>query len=119
MKYLITESKLKSFLKDKFGIDLDGKIEMVTNKWELPMEFDRVITPKMLNTYLNRFGPMFVFKIINRGNFLYQNQNGSEVVVDDNDRIIDMDDFYNILGVNKYLGISVDNLIDLYFKEEN
>ena len=119
MKVIITESKLKSFLKNKFGIDLDGKIEMVTNKWELPMEFDRVIAPKVLNIYLNRFGPMFVFKIRNHGNFLYQNQNGLEFVADDNDRMINIDDFYNILGVNKYLGISIDNLIDIYFKEEN
>jgi len=118
MKLIITESKLKSFLKDKFGVDLDGKIEMVTNKYELPEEFWN-ITPKVLHIYLNRFGPMFVFKIKNYGNFLYQNQNGSEFVADDNDRMIDIDDFYNILGVNKYLGLSIDDLINIYFKEEN
>ena len=120
MKYLITESKMKSFLKDKFGVDLDGKIEIVTNVFDLPNEF-RYITPQLLNAYLNKYGPMFVFKLGNHGNFLYQKQNDYEIVVNDKESMIHIDYFYDILGVNlhKFMGLSIDDLIDLYFKEEN
>jgi len=62
MKYLITENQIKRIIEKKFGVDLTDKISMVTNKWELPFEFDSFINERMLNSYLNRFGPMFVIQ---------------------------------------------------------
>jgi hypothetical protein len=35
---------------------------MVTNQYELPMEFDWIISSKALNIYLNQYGPMYVFE---------------------------------------------------------
>ena len=65
MKYIIPESNLKSLLKTQFGFDLTDRISIVTNKWELPMEFDRVLSYAALNTYLNKFGPMYVINVKN------------------------------------------------------
>ena len=46
------------------GIDLTGKIHMVTNSYELPFEFnERIITPQTLRLYLNKYGPMYVIEI--------------------------------------------------------
>ena len=40
MKYLITESKLKTFIKDKFNIDLTGRVEFEPDSYELLVYFD-------------------------------------------------------------------------------
>ena len=40
MKYIISESKLKQLIKDKFDIDFTGKIEEVTSAYSLLNDFD-------------------------------------------------------------------------------
>jgi hypothetical protein len=65
MKILIKESQLKSFIKNKLGVDLTDRINIVTNKWELPLEFDSIISPTILYKYLNNYGPMFFIETKN------------------------------------------------------
>lgn len=115
MRFIITESKLKSFLKDRLGIDLTDKITMVTSQYDLPMEFDRFITPKMLNMYLNRFGPMYVIETPKR-TFLYQEQSGTPTIVDTNDRLYSVNSLMKHLGIPP-MGLSVDDIIDIYVQE--
>jgi hypothetical protein len=118
MKYLINESQLKNIIKSNFGVDLTDKIHMVTSKWELPEEFDFFINPRVLNKYLNKYGPMFVFEI-GKHSYLTQNQ-GSDgwMIIDNADRQLSELEFMKILGI-EYLGLSMDNLLDEYFKEKS
>jgi len=109
---IITESKLKSFLKNKIGLDLTGKVTLVTNKWELPMEFDRTITPSALNSYLNRFGPMYVIEIGNK-NYLFQDQGDRSVIVDSNDWIYNESEIIDKLGLPP-LGIKLMEIFNLF-----
>lgn len=117
MKALITESQLKDIIKSHFGVDLTNKIHMVTNKWELPLEFE-FVSPRALNTYLNRFGPMYVFEI---GKRLYLGQNqGREdgwMIVDTGDRVVSEFEFMKLLGIEP-LGLTMDTLLDQYFDEK-
>jgi len=118
MKVLITESKMKDIIKSNFGLDLTGKIHMVTNKWELPEEFDKIIGERMLNHYLNRFGPMYWFDT-KKGLFLAQdrgNQYDGWNIADHLDFGLSELDFMRILGI-EYLGLSMDDLINLYMEE--
>lgn len=118
MKLIITESQLKNIIKSNFGLDLTGKIRMVTNKWELPFEFDTVIGERMLNHHLNKFGPMFVFDT-KKGLFLAQDR-GKQYdgwnIADKFDFGLSELDFMKILGI-EYLGLSIDDLINEYFDE--
>jgi hypothetical protein len=118
MKYLIKESQLKNIIKSNFGVDLTDKIHMVTSKWELPEEFDFFVSPRVLNQYLNKYGPMFVFEI-GRKSYLTQSQ-GSDgwMIIDNGDRQLSELEFMKILGI-EYLGLSMDNLLDEYFKEKS
>jgi len=43
MKYLITESKLKTFIKNKFNIDLTGRVEIDPDLIDVMMSFDNCI----------------------------------------------------------------------------
>lgn len=111
-KFIITESRLKSFLSDKLGIDLTGKVSLVTNKWELPMEFDRIFTPSTFNTYLNRFGPMYSLEV-GSTTYLYQNQGDRSIIADSKDRTYGESELMDKLGIPP-LGIKFQEILDLY-----
>ena len=119
MKILIKESQLKSFIKNKLGVDLTDRINIVTNHWELPKEFDNIITPTILNKYLNNYGPMYTIKT-NDNLYLTQDRGKGYGIVDDwftvdeKDRIVDDFDVMTNLGVGK-LGLSMNDLISMYF----
>ena len=116
MKIIIKESQLKDFIRKQFNVDLSNKIEIVTNKWELPMEFDRIITSDALNRYLNHHGPMFV--ITTRKNmYLIQNRGKDGwMIVNQNDNKVSDFDIMKELGIES-LGLKVGDLIDEYFQE--
>lgn len=109
---IITESKLKSFLTNKIGIDLTGNVELVTNKWELPMEFDNMMSPTIFNTYLNKFGPMYVVHL-GKDKYLYQNQGDRSVIADSKDRLYSESEIMNRLGIPP-LGIKFQEILDLF-----
>jgi hypothetical protein len=115
MKILIKESQLKSFIKNKLGVDLTDRINIVTNKWELPMEFDRFMTQTILNKYLNNYGPMF---FIETKNNLYLTQDrGRDIgwfTIDKYGGMVDDFEVMKSLGVDK-LGLSMNDLISMYF----
>ena len=115
MKYIITESKLKELLRNIAGIDLTDKIEMVTSSYDLPMEFDSVMTPTVLRQYLNNFGPMFIIRGPKK-TFLYQNQSGRVVIADSNDRTYSEASIMNQLGIPP-MGLSMDDIIKTYYTE--
>lgn len=116
MKLIITENKLKNFIENRLGVDLTDKIHMVTNQYELPEEFG-YIRPRMLNSYLNRFGPMYVIETP-KGKFLYQNQSDSNfirtIIVDNRDRLYSEGDIMEYLGIPP-IGLSVKDLVDIYY----
>lgn len=115
MKYIITESKLKEFLRNVSGIDLTDKIDIVTSTYDLPMEFDRVMTPTVLRQYLNHFGPMFIIRGPKK-TFLYQNQSGRIVIADSNDRTYSENSLMSHLGIPP-MGLSIDDIINTYYTE--
>lgn len=116
MKIIIKESQLKDFIRKQFNVDLSNKIEIVTNKWELPMEFDRIITSDALNRYLNHHGPMFVITI-RKNMYLIQNRGKDGwMIVNQNGMKINDFDVMKELGIES-LGLKVGDLIDEYFQE--
>ena len=116
MKIVITESKLKNYIKDKLGVDLTGKIELVQSNYDIPMSFDGYLMPWVANMYMNEYGPMFLIKI---GNFhwIYQTQGKSYFFMDEMGNHINQSEFMGIIGIEK-LGLSMNQLINLYFTEE-
>lgn len=109
---IITESRFKSFIDDKLGIDLTGKVNLVTNKWELPKEFTRLVTPESLNRYLNRFGPMYSIDIGNT-KYLFQDQGDRSVIVDTRDRLYTESEIMEKLGLPP-LGVKLMEILNLY-----
>jgi hypothetical protein len=116
MKYIITEEKLKKFLKREFGVDLTGKIEMITSKNQLPYEFEW-INSAAINNALNHYGPMYLINY-NKMMFLVQDRgNGESFIINDEKYYISDDLFFKKIGMKPI--ISLMDLINQYYQEED
>jgi hypothetical protein len=117
MKKMLIESNISNFIKDKLGVDLSDRIHMVTNQYELPMEFDWIISSKVLNQYLNRYGPMYVFEG-KKNTYLGQPRKNEWFVVDKRDYEVSELDVMKDLGI-EMLGLSLNDLVSEYINETN
>ena len=142
MKIIITENQLKTvvfkninesneknkiFLKDKFGIDLDGKIKMVQSYEDLPLTLASHWYPEDFNKMLNFGGPFYTLDITKGykiGNtyvnklYLYRPRvDGSSYLVDQDGYNKAESTFLENLGVD-VIGLTIKDLINIYFKEE-
>ena len=115
----ISESndKNKRFLKKKLGIDFTGKISMVTSTYDVPMEFDRNIPSAMVNRYLNKFGPMYLFELDGK-KYLYLDVGVHEKFIDEDGNIYIENEIPEKLGIDE-MGLRFSNILDLYFSEED
>ena len=126
----ISESndKNKIFLKDKFGIDLDGKIKMIQSYEDLPLMFASHYYPKDFNRMLNDGGPFYVMNITKGykiGNkyvnklYLYRPRvDGSSFLVDQDGYNKAESTFLENLGVD-VMGLTIEDLVNIYFNEED
>jgi len=121
-----SNNKNKTFLKDKFGIDFDGKIKMIQSFEELPSMFRVYFFPKDFNRMLNNGGPFYVinsdkgYKIGNKyvnKYYLYRPRvDGSSYLIDQDGYNKSESTFLENLGID-IIGLTIKDLIDMYFEE--
>ena len=126
MKIIITESqyktlieshnKVKSFLKNTLGIDFAGRIKQITSSHDVPMVFDEGISPKTINTWLNYFGPMYLFEF-DGTKYLYQDRGDFEMFIDNDGFDYVDNEIPEKLGIAE-MGFKFSDIIDMYFEEE-
>lgn len=118
MKIIITESRIKNFLRDKFGVDLTGQFSLIQSFEELP-SYAKVINKKLFNHYLNRFGPIFLLKLDDDYAIQFQDSEYSE-----NTMIVNLKTDSNIkefsllkkVGLENS-GLTLKQVVDIYFEE--
>jgi hypothetical protein len=98
----------------------DPVFKIVTSRFDVPREFFYLNIYSSLSSFLNNWGPMFLFTIDNK-HYLYQDQVGKRVTLGlEQDGIIDEDIFQDLilkpLGLK---GINIGKVIDLYYTEED
>jgi len=115
MKIVVTESKMKSFIKDKFGLDFSGDIKEITNPYGVLNDFDSCFSYVYLNRKLNNNGPAYLIKIDDNFKIIYQKDLNldRDWIIDNDCRTYDESDLMDILGISA-LGLTMDDLIELY-----
>lgn len=108
--------KNKKFLSNVMGVDFTGNIQQVTSVYDVPMEFDRNIPSAMVNRYLNKFGPMYLFELDGH-RYLYLDVGDHEKFIDEKGNVFIENEIPERLGLDE-IGLRFSNIIDLYFKEE-
>lgn len=114
MKYIITENKLRGFIKKQFNLDLTGNIEMVTSASEVPYEFVELFSKKLLNSMMNLSGPMYLLKHLGEY-YLIQPVGSDYRVLNTRQGYMSEKDLLDTLGIPPF--ISIMDLIDTYYKE--
>jgi len=108
--------KNKKFLIDVMGQDFTDNIQQVTSSYDVPMEFDDAIGPEMIRSFLNYWGPMYLFNL-NGKSYLYQDRGDFEWFIDkDGYDYVDYE-IQEELGIN-VLGLKFSDIIDMFFNEE-
>ena len=88
---------------------------MITDYWDLPIEFRKMMGKHAVNRYLNAFGPMFVIKVDGK-NYLAQDRVEKWLIADSSDTEISEGKLMSLLGI-ELLGLSMQELIDAYIDE--
>ena len=123
-----SNEKNKIFLKDKFGIDLDGKIKMIRHYEDLPIILASHWYPQDFNKMLNAGGPFYTIDITKGykiGNtyvnklYLYRSRaDGSSFLIDQDGYDKSESTFLENLGVD-VMGLTIKDLVNIYFNEED
>jgi len=123
-----SNNKNKIFLKDKFGIDLDGKIKMIQHYEDLPIILASHWYPQDFNKMLNAGGPFYTLDITKGykiGNtyvnklYLYRSRaDGSSFLIDQDGYDKSESTFLENLGVD-VMGLTIKDLVNIYFNEED
>ena len=126
MKYYMTQNlpnvnesydKAKNFLKDNFGIDFAGRIKQITSSHDVPkVFFDDVIHPRTINTWLNYWGPMYLFELDGM-KYLYQDRRDFEYFIDQEGFEYMDNEIPEKLGIAE-MGFTFSDILDMYFEEE-
>jgi len=117
MKVLITESKLKTFIKDKLNIDFTGRVELDPSIYKILNDFDFYFTYDGLRRRQlgDNYGPMYLIELDNNRKVLYQMNYSSNLplILDNKGDGYEESDFMNLLGIYA-LGITMEQFLDLY-----
>jgi hypothetical protein len=117
MKYLITESKLKTFIKDKFGIDFTGDVELDPSLHSLFHDFDECVSYETLHRRftMDNYGPMYLITIDDNFKILYQKNYVTDMdwIISNRCDVYDESDFMDLFGITP-IGITIEQLLDLY-----
>ena len=116
MKLLITESKLKTFIKDKFNIDLTGRVELDPSIYSLLNDFDFYFTYDGLRRRQlgDNYGPIYLIELDDNRKVLYQMNYSSNhpLILDSRGDLYEESDFMKMLGISA-LGITMEQFLDL------
>ena len=116
MKYLITESSLKSLIKDKFNIDLTGRIEFEPDSYELLVYFDNYFTQDWLarRRRMDNYGPIYLIKLKGVKIFYQMNYSSDNpLILSSEGDSYTVSQFMDLLGIRK-IGLSMDQFLNLY-----
>jgi hypothetical protein len=126
MKYYMTQNlpnvnesydKAKNFLNNTLGIDFAGLIKQITSSYDVPkVFFDNVIHPRTINTWLNYFGPMYLFEL-DGTKYLYQDRRDFEYFIDQEGYEYMDNEIPEKLGIAE-MGFTFSDILDMYFEEE-
>ena len=119
-KVMLRESidKNKKLINNIVGFDFSNRIKQITSSHDVPkVFFDNAIHPRTINTWLNYFGPMYLFEL-DGIKYLYQDRGDFEMFIDNEGFDYTDNEIPEKLGI-AILGLNFSDIIDMYFEEES
>jgi len=117
MKVVITESKLKTYIRDKFGVDFTGRIEFEPDTYKLLNYFDNYFSHDGLvrRRGMDNYGPIYLINLDDRHKVFYQMNysSNSPLIISNKVNMYTESEFKELLGIRK-LALTMDQFLNLY-----
>ena len=118
MRVLINESDLRNLLVNRLGIDLTGKVKILTSVYHIPMEFDEFISSTMVKILMDNYGPMYLINLPDE-QILYQNQGKRGYLLFNSDgESYKEQEVLDKLGVPP-IGLTLTDIVNTFAEEED
>ena len=119
MKILINESDLRNLLVNRLGIDLTGKVKILTSVYHIPMVFDEFMDSHMVRVWMNNYGPMYLINLPDE-TFIYQKQGKirERILLSSEGESYQEQEVLDKLGVPP-IGLSLDDIVNTFAEEED
>lgn len=117
MKILISESDLRNLLVNRLGIDLTGKVKVLTSVYHVPTVFDFFMNSHMTRAWLINYGPMYLIKLPDE-TLIYQKQGKirDEILVNSNGESYEEQEILDKLGVPP-IGLTLTDIVNTFGEE--
>ena len=117
MKILINESDLRNLLVNRLGIDLTGKVKVLTSVYHVPRVFDFFMNSHMTRAWLINYGPMYLIKLPDE-TLIYQKQGKirDEILVNSDGESYEEQEILDKLGVPP-IGLTLTDIVDTFGEE--
>jgi len=117
MKILINESDLRNLLVNRLGIDLTGKVKILTSVYHVPTVFDFFMNSHMARVWLNHYGPMYLIKLPDE-TLIYQKQGKirDKILVNSEGESYQEQEVLDKLGFPP-IGLTLTDIVDTFGEE--
>jgi hypothetical protein len=117
MKIIINESNVRNLLVNRLGVDLTGKIDMLTSIYHIPTVFVDWMGNHILRAWLNNYGPMYLIHLPDE-DILYQHQGKirDEVVIPSSGGSYTSQEIMDKLEIPP-IGLSLDDIVESFAEE--
>jgi hypothetical protein len=119
MKILINENDLRNLLVNRLGVDLTGKVDMLTSIYHIPTVFVDWMGNHILRAWLYNYGPMYLIHLPDE-DILYQHQGKvrDEVVIPSSGGIYTSQEILDELGIPP-IGLTLTDIVNTFAEEED
>ena len=119
MKILINESNLRNLLVNRLGVDLTGKVKILTSVYHIPRVFDEFMSFHMARVWMNNYGPMYLIKLPDE-TLIYQKQGKirDEILVNSDGKSYEEQEILDKLGVPP-IGLTLTDIVESFAEEKD
>lgn len=117
MKIIINESNVRNLLVNRLGVDLTGKIDMLTSVYHVPTVFDFFMNSHMTRVWMNNYGPMYLIKLPDE-TLIYQKQGKirDEILVNSDGQSYQEQEILDKLGIPP-IGLTLTDIVETFAEE--
>ena len=117
MKIIINESNVRNLLVNRLGVDLTGKIDMLTSVYHVPTVFDFFMNSHMTRVWMNNYGPMYLIKLHDE-TLIYQKQGKirDEILVNSDGKSYQEQEILDKLGIPP-IGLTLTDIVETFAEE--
>ena len=102
---------------NRLGVDLTGKIDMLTSVYHVPTVFDFFMNSHMTRVWMNNYGPMYLIKLPDE-TLIYQKQGKirDEILVNSDGKSYQEQEILDKLGIPP-IGLTLTDIVETFAEE--